>query len=880
MKTEKKAILIGIICSVLISFISFKFYQFKDEHEYIRKSSPFLEAIESLDYRYNDIKYKLRKERRTQAPVALIAVDGDSIAEIGRFPWSRELMAEMTQKMIDLGAASVGFDIIFSEPERVNPEADKKMGKTVAANKEKVVLGTQSDDLTNFLPYQDYCVSEAFLSNAGDQLIKLNPSFVVDEAGSFLDDINWSPLFEALFSDIKKNTEISVLQGLGKKNLNQLTGYQINFLKSQKTRAVFKYCEEWLTTKDRYLKEGSDKEKVIEQYLKTFASIKEFKEKKFEEIAAFIKDKVRFHSVPQYGEWLGNLPDLQNEAQYTASFVAKQDSDGYVRRYPLFYRSGNKLGSSYIPSLALQTYLAGMGYRADVKVTEEESKRVVSSFTILNPSTDPETKVAEIPVDDKGQVTIDYYGKQMSIPYVPAKELFSEFEDMTILQKVPGDKGGQLLIEAKKVSKKEFFKGRKVIVGATATGLYDLRTTPLEPNYPGPEIHMTVLANLLDQSFIKYWNEEAKWMPWLVLTIGVLLSLAWSYLGAMVSMVILVSLYVAFWGTDLFLFAKHNLFVSSLFIIIQLSAVYFVITVFKYFTEEKKKKELKQTFSKYVSPAVVDEILKEPDNLKLGGRKQRMTVFFSDLRGFTTISEKLSPTDLSNLLNRYLTPMTEIVFDNKGTLDKYMGDAIMAFFGAPIANGEHAKQACRCALKSMEKLKELQKQFKAENLPHIDIGIGINTGEMSVGNMGSNIVQNYTVMGDAVNLGSRLEGINKEYGTHIIISEYTNEEVKDGFVTREVDRVKVKGKNEPVRIYELVAEGALEGSKKEQLELFNNGLKKYFGTKFNEALIDFKKSSEMDPADKVSKLYVERCEYFIQQPPEENWDGVVTMKTK
>lgn len=879
MKTENKAILLGIAVSVLISLICFQYYTYKDQHESVREAHPFLEAIESIDLRYNDFKYKLREERRTNAPVALIAVDGDSVAEIGRWPWSRELIAEMTQKLVDLGASSVGFDIIFSEPERGNPQADIKMGATVAANKDKVVLGAQSDDLTDFLPYQDYCVSEAFIASGGDQIVKLNPSFIVDDNGSFLDETNWGPLFEILFSNIKQSAETDVLKSLGKNEFAQLTGYQKNYLSSQKTKAVFDFCKTWLTQEDAFLQEGV-KEKVADVYMKSFVKVKEFQGKNFDEIIAFIKKSVKLHSVPQYGDWLGNIPTLQNEALYTASFVAKQDSDGYVRRYPLFFRSGNKLGSSYIPSLALQTYLAGTGYRAEVKIAEEGDKRVVSSFSIVNPSTTPEAKVVDIPVDAKGQLTIDYYGRQMSVAYVPAKELFSEFDEMTIQQKVLGNKSAQLMVEAKKVNKKDFFKGRHVIVGATATGIYDLRTTPLEPNYPGPEIHMTVLANLLDLGFIKYWNQESKWMPWLVFILGVLVAMAWSYMGAMVSMSMLVGLNLVFWGADLFLFTHYKILISSLFLITQLSASYFVITVFKYFTEERKKRELKQTFSKYVSPAVVDEILKAPDNLKLGGRKQRMTVFFSDLRGFTTISEKLSPTDLSNLLNRYLTPMTEIVFENKGTLDKYMGDAIMAFFGAPISDSEHAKQACRCALKSMEKLRELQVQFQAENFPHIDIGIGINTGEMSVGNMGSNIVQNYTVMGDSVNLGSRLEGINKEYGTHIIISEFTNEEVKDAFVTREVDRVKVKGKNEPVRIYELIAEGALQGTHKDQVHAFNQGMEKYFNMRFHEALEDFKKSYGLDPGDKVSKLYIERCEDFIQEPPGDGWDGVVVMKTK
>lgn len=879
MKTEKHSILIGLFLALIVFGVTFQYYRYKEQNEIDRQASPFLEAVESLDLRFNDFKFKVRDERKTDAPVALVAVDGDSLAEIGRWPWSRELMAEMTQKLIDLGATSVGFDIIFSEPERGFPESDQKLAKTIAANKDKVVLGVQSDDLTNFLPHQDYCVAEAFLSTGGEQIIKLNPSFIVDENGSYLDDVKWNTLFEVIFANIKQQKESEVLMSLGKSQFSDLTLYQKNYLNSQKNRAIFEYCQSWLTDKDIFLKEEV-KPKIEPLYKKIFSKVKQLKDLNLDQAIAFLKQNVKAHAVPQYGEWLGNIGVLQEESLYTASFVAKQDYDGYIRRYPLFFRSGNKIGSSYIPSLALQTYLSGMGYRADVKVSEVGDKRIVSSFSIVDAKSEPEKKVAELPIDKKGQLIVNFYGKQMSVFYVPAKELFSEFDDMTVQKRVHGSQGSQLMIENIKMKKKDFFKGRMVLVGATATGIYDLRTVPLEPNYPGSEIHMTVLANLLEQNFIYFWSKEATWMPWMVLMVGILVTLSWSFLGAIISLNLFFAINLLFLSLDLVLFTKFKVYVSSMFIITQFAVIFFGITIFKYFTEEKKKKEIKQTFSKYVSPKVVDEILKDVENLKLGGRKQRMTVFFSDLRGFTTISEKLTPTELSNLLNRYLTPMTEIVFQNEGTLDKYMGDAIMAFFGAPIPHAEHPHHACRCALKSMEKLKELQKEFAAENLPHIDIGIGINTGDMSVGNMGSNIVQNYTVMGDAVNLGSRLEGINKEYGTHIIISEFTNEEVKEKFSTREVDRVKVKGKYKPVRIYELMAEGPLPELKAEQVSTYNRGLDKFFKMEFVSALEDFKKAVELDPTDKVSKLYVERCEDYITEPPPADWDGVVTMKTK
>jgi adenylate cyclase len=257
-----------------------------------------------------------------------------------------------------------------------------------------------------------------------------------------------------------------------------------------------------------------------------------------------------------------------------------------------------------------------------------------------------------------------------------------------------------------------------------------------------------------------------------------------------------------------------------------------------------------------------------------------MTAFFSDVRGFTTISEKLTPEELSRVLNLYLTPMTEIVFKNSGTLDKYMGDAVMAFFGAPIKDADHAKHACRCALESIAKLKEIQVEFAQKNLPMIDIGIGINTGDMSVGNMGSNIVQNYTIMGDAVNLASRLEGINKEYGTRIIISEFTQKEIADAFTTREVDRVRVKGKLKPVVIYELLCEGTPSAEVSEQLKIYEQGMSAYQKKDFSQALIFFQELFAKTPEDSVAELYIERCTDYLDTPPPADWDGVYVMKTK
>jgi adenylate cyclase len=361
---------------------------------------------------------------------------------------------------------------------------------------------------------------------------------------------------------------------------------------------------------------------------------------------------------------------------------------------------------------------------------------------------------------------------------------------------------------------------------------------------------------------------------------GIALSALLSYFGSIAGLGLTIAALAGIYYVDNYILFKNGIVVTSLLPMSLVVADFVGLTSFKYFTEERKKRELKGTFEKYVSPAIVAEVLADPENIELGGKKMELTVMFSDVRGFTTISEKLDPRALSDLLNSYLTPMTNLVFANKGTLDKYMGDAIMAFWGAPVHFKDHAKHAARCALQMLVKLRELQAEYRAKGLPEIDIGIGLNTGEMSVGNMGSDTVRSYTVMGDAVNLGSRLEGINKQYGTRIIVSEFTHAALGTDFVCREIDWVKVKGKAQPVRIFELVAEGRVTPETTSVLTLFNEGFRLYHEQKFREAVERFTNALSFAPNDAPSQLYLERCEDYLREPPPPDWDGVFTMTSK
>jgi len=316
-----------------------------------------------------------------------------------------------------------------------------------------------------------------------------------------------------------------------------------------------------------------------------------------------------------------------------------------------------------------------------------------------------------------------------------------------------------------------------------------------------------------------------------------------------------------------------------------LAANVLLVSLYRSLFEEKEKRRVRSAFGQYLSPEVIRRLLVNPQLVE--PKKTEITVMFSDIRGFTTISEKLDAQELALFLNQYLSDMTSLVFDNHGTLDKYIGDAVMAFWGAPYEEPGHAAKACKTALRMMDRVREMQKQWEAEGKPHLDIGIGLNTGVASVGNMGSALRRGYTALGDTVNLSSRLEGLNKDYGTHIIVNESTYEEAKDsGFVFRELDLIRVKGKLQPVTICELIGragENSDYGAPEEvrtRLELFKNARALYCQREWQAAQDAFQKILDQWPDDGPSRAYWKRCQDYLFEEPSSTWDGVFTMTHK
>ena len=417
------------------------------------------------------------------------------------------------------------------------------------------------------------------------------------------------------------------------------------------------------------------------------------------------------------------------------------------------------------------------------------------------------------------------------------------------------------------------FAGRIVLVGATATGVYDARVTPLDVGLPGVEIHATVIDNILRRDFIRQpdwiWAINIPAIILMTFIPGLFIYRLRPLRGVPISTGLLVIYLFANWY-----FFNQRVWINFIYPFLGCLGIVVAITVYRYVTEEREKRKIRGAFQFYVSAGVVDEILKDPGKLKLGGERKVLTVLFSDIKGFSYLSETLPPEALTKLLNLYLTPMTVTVFKYQGTLDKYMGDAIMAIFGAPLEQNDHAEKACHTALDMVEPLKDLQKSWEIDGIPEISIGIGINTGPMSVGNMGSDVLFDYTVVGDHVNLGSRLEKLNREYGTNIIISEFTHRHIQDKFVCRELDIVRVRGRKEPVTIFELLGRGEPFSQWPAFKRSFEQGLMAYRSQHWDDGIGEFNEALRIRRDDGPAKLYLRRCTQLREKSPSPKWDGI------
>ncbi len=851
MKWPPSTFVFGVSVSLIASALSLGFYS-KPNSFWAQPLT--VAAQKSVDWR---LQWRGPEQREVSDRIALLAVDETAVSSLGRWPWPRDTLAQVLENSLQLGARVVALDMVFSEA--AEEKQDQALARTLQQYPDQVVLGYMPETLRPDLQHNlmaDYCESlwrqESLASLHNGQIHLQVKGWTPSPLPSLLEAIFYNHLTQALV-DYVENSRPTPQSAL-----------QRHHLRTEILNKRAHYCQNWLNPeKDELFETLSSLWEDLVEESPDLAAHKSYEDW----VKHFRAQFPNSHSFKVAHEWILNLPIFHRATPHAGHFAADLDSDGVIRRKTLLYRASDL----FLPNLALKAYLLSENRQLELEVDVNPKTQQLQLMRAQVKGLQKESEGFDLPLDSSGALWINYRGPQQSFPHISAAELLDPREEATVWLR------GQPV----QVNKEEFLKDKILLFGATALGIYDLRVTPFDENFPGPEIHIHLLDNLLGQDFLRIPSWEKWAMPLFLLLIGSALSLAFGSLSALWSLgVTALALMGLFFLDQLLLFNQGHLVNISL--PLGFVAFLFLTTNFyNYLIAERGKRELKQTFQKYVSPSIVDEILKSPENIELGGKKQRVTVFFSDVRGFTTISEKLDPRALSDLLNSYLTPMTELVFEQKGTLDKYMGDAIMAFFGAPLEDPKHAKHACLCALKHLEKLKELQAEYAKKGLPEIDVGIGLNTGDVSVGNMGSETVRSYTVMGDTVNLASRLEGINKQYDTRIVISEFTYAEVKEEFICRELDWVRVKGKAQPVKIYELLAQKAsLSPERESLLEAYHRGLTLYHERQFQAAQECFAQALNLQPDDTPCRLYLERCQNYLTTPPPVHWDGVFVMTSK
>jgi len=711
----------------------------------------FITQVDNIIY---DARLRLTMPGTVDDRIVILDIDEKSLAvpELGRWPWGRDRVAALVQKLFDkYGVVIIGFDVVFAEP-------DASSGLKVLER----------------LAKREFAAIPQF----SQTLNQLRPQ--LDNDGSFAKVMKGRPV---------------------------VLGYYFN-------------------SDEDARESGALPEPVLPA-------------------GAFAGRDIGFTSWRGDG---GNLPEFQASAASAGHFNPFVDFDGVSRRVPLLAEHKGKYYEAL--SLAMVRVLLNNpkvepGYASDKFVGKGYSGLEWLDVGPLN-----------IPVDETVSAFVPYRGKRGSFPYVSLADVYFD--------KVPPEK----------------LKGKIALIGTSAPGLLDLRSTPVSSTYPGVEIHANMIAGMLDRTL----KEKPSYMLGaevaLILLGGVALALIMPFLSPLRAVLLSLLGIVLYSGINVGVWSGAGMILPLATALLMTVALFTINMAYGYFIESRSKRQFTELFGQYVPPELVDKMAQDPEKYSMEGKRETLTVLFSDVRGFTTISESLEPAELAQFINEYLTSMSLVIRNNRGTLDKYIGDAIMAFWGAPVADSEHARQGVIAGLLMQEELKNLQRQFKERGWPEIKIGIGVNSGDMTVGDMGSKVRKAYTVMGDAVNLGSRLEGITKQYGVGILVGQETRKLVAD-VLFREIDKVRVKGKDEPIAIYEPIGiEGQIEKGRLEEVKLWHAALKLYRAQQWDQAEIQMLNLQRMNPDCHLYEIYVGKIVDHRAHPPGDDWDGVTKFDTK
>ncbi len=739
---KKNAMLIGLGLLIVLLFVgnAARFYR--------------LDLVDQLSSVLYDYRLQLTMPRTIDERIVILDIDEKSLKEEGRWPWSRDRLGLLMDKLFDkYGVAVVGFDVVFAEK-------DESSGLKV--------------------------------------LQKIAQNQLKDDAG-----------FQSTLAQLKPQLEYDSLFASKIKNRNVVLGYYFTDQKDHNVSGMLPQP--------------------------TFAA------------SAFKGRPIEFTLWNGYG---ANLPELQEAAASAGHFNPRIEEDGVVRRVPMLV----EYNGAYYQSLSLAMVRTLLGQPQILPGFEGGKNTGYSGLEWLE--LDVAGSRLKIPVDRDVATFIPFRGKQGSFRYISIADVLHDRVDIAQL------------------------KDKIILVGTTAPGLLDMRATPVAEVYPGVEVHANMISGMLDQNL----KEKPAYMMgaevlWLLL-IGVALSVLLPLISPAKAMLVSLFMFAVTQGISLLLWHYGNLLLPIANSLMMIGLLFALDMSYGYFVESRTKRQITGLFGQYVPSELVEEMSQHPESVSMEGESREMTILFSDVRGFTTISEGLDPKELTLLMNEFLTPLSRVVYKHRGTIDKYMGDCIMAFWGAPLPDVAHARNAIIAGLEMQVTLAALQPHFKERGWPEIHVGVGINTGRVSVGNMGSEVRVAYTVMGDEVNLASRLEGITKQYGVGIIVGENTRNAVTD-FIYRELDLVRVKGKDKPVAIYEPIGlTSEVEKSKQDEVKLFHEVRRLYRKQDWDQAELQLMNLQRLSPHTALYQIYIERIGYFRKNPPPPDWDGVYVFQTK
>jgi adenylate cyclase len=733
--------------------------------------------VEGVQLRAFDVFFNLRPRPYTDAHVRVVDIDEESLTKVGQWPWPRDQVAELTQRLMDRGAAVVAFDAMFPESDRTSPRL----------------------------------IASHWPDGPGMAEIKARVSRLPDHDESFVRELKRSRVVLGFAPAVVKTARLPI----------------------NKAQFLFIGASKQVTTSDGVTTVDLSKMEDESNYL------------------------------VEYPGAITNLPTLDAAAAGLASIGFAPEHDGILRRAPLVFR----LKESDYPALSIDALRVAQGTPRIVGKLRANNSDSRLMRLIDQGGGIEKLKVGRfvIPTDGNGRIWV-HYTRETGPRTVPAWKVMDRKAEIDGMQ------------------------GAIVFVGTSAQGLLDLRSTPLNAAEAGVQVHANIaeqilLGDYLDRPALASRSEVAA-----TILAGLILLLLLVRVGAAWSAPVGLGMIAAALWISWHAYVAWLWLIDPVFPTATLAAIFASFAATSYVGSERDRRKITDTFGRYLSPKVVENLAKHPGAVELGGETREMTFHFCDIRGFTTISEKFDPHGLTAFINRFLTPMTQLILDHDGTIDKYMGDCIMAFWNAPMDVPHHASKACAAALAMHAKLAELNAKWQADAkaegiaLPEIHIGTGLNTGPCVVGNMGSTLRVDYTVLGDDVNLASRLEGQSKAYGVNIVIGPLTREQAPE-YAAIELDLIKVKGKTRPVHIFTLLGDPKTAASPEFQAlaKRHEEFLAAYRGQKWDDAERLMKEAEDLGRPWHLGKfyhLYVERLAAFRAEPPGADWDGVFTATSK